>query len=200
VLKRRVVRPPFRFDGLLSRPLIGARLAAIRPFLPPGGRLLDVGCGLTELPGIVPSYLGCDRSEEILAENRRRHPRARFLRWDVEGGSAPDEIHEAGPFDAILMLALLEHLHEPGAALARAAVLLSPGGRILVTTPHPAGRAPLEAGAALGLLSRHAAGEHEALLSRVGLEAAGAAAGLRLARYRRFLLGLNQAAVFTRVE
>ncbi len=199
MLKRRFVRAPFRFDGLLTRPLIGARLAAIRPFLPPGGRLLDVGCGLTDLPGRVPSYLGCDRSEEILAENRRRHPRALFVHWDVEAGHAPDEIREAGPFDAILMLALLEHLREPAAALSRAAVLLSPGGRSLVTTPHPAGRAPLEGGAALGLLSRHAAGEHEDLLSRAGLEAAGAAAGLRLALYRRFLLGLNQAAVFTRV-
>ena len=194
------MRPPFRFDGLLSRPLIGARLAAIRPLLPAGGRLLDVGCGLTELPGILPSYLGCDRSEEILAENRRRYPHSRFARWDVEAGPAPEEIRGAGPFDAILMLALLEHLRDPGAALARAAALLSPAGRILVTTPHPAGRLPLEAGAALGLLSRHAADEHETLLSRRGLEEAGAAAGLRLACYWRFLLGLNQAAAFARDE
>lgn len=190
------MRPPFRFDGLLSRPLIGARFKAILPFLPAGGRLLDVGCGLTELPGILTSYLGCDRSEEILAENRKRYPRARFFLWDVEAGPAPEEIRRAGPFEAILMLALLEHLREPAAALARAAALLSSTGRILATTPHPTGRLPLEAGAALGLLSRHAAGEHETLLSRDDLEAAGAAAGLRVARYRPFLLGLNQAVVF----
>jgi 2-polyprenyl-3-methyl-5-hydroxy-6-metoxy-1,4-benzoquinol methylase len=194
------VRPPFRFDGLLSRPLIEARLAAVRPLLPAGGRLLDVGCGLTELPGVLPSYLGCDRSEQILAESRRRYPRARFVLWDVEAGPAPEEIRTAGPFDAVLMLAILEHLREPSAALARAAVLLSFTGRVLVTTPHPAGRFPLEAGAALGLLSRHAAGEHETLFSRADLEAAGVSAGLRLAIYRRFLLGLNQVAVFAREE
>lgn len=46
-------------------------------------------------------------------------------RWDVETGPAPEEIRQAGPFVAILMLAVLEHLQEPRAALARAAALLS---------------------------------------------------------------------------
>jgi 2-polyprenyl-3-methyl-5-hydroxy-6-metoxy-1,4-benzoquinol methylase len=200
VLKPRSVRPPFRFDGLLTRPLIRARLRAVRPLLPAEGRLLDVGCGLTDLPGVLGGYLGCDRSEEILAENAKRHPGARFIRWDVEASPAPEEVRGAGPFEAILMLALLEHLRDPGTTLARVGPLLSPNGRILVTTPHPAGRLPLEAGAALGLLSRHAAGEHEELLSRAGLERAGVAAGLRLVSYRRFLLGLNQVAVFGRAE
>lgn len=162
--------------------------------------MLDIGCGLTELPEAVPSYLGCDRSEEILAECRRRYPRARFVLWDVEAEPAPEEVGRDAPFQAILMLALLEHLREPAAVLTRAAALLSSDGRILVTTPHPAGRLPLEAGAALGLLSRHAKDEHETLLSRGNLEAAGASAGLRLTLYRRFLLSLNQTAVFAREE
>lgn len=96
------------------------------------------------------------------------------------------------------MLALLEHLPSPAGALARAAALLSPTGRVVTTTPHPAGRAPLELGARLGLLSSHADEEHETLLGRDALADAGRAAGLALTAYRRFLFGLNQLAVFER--
>ncbi len=192
------MRPPYRLDGLLTRPLIEARKAAVRPFVADDARLLDVGCGLTDLPGRAGPYLGCDRSPEILRENRRRYPGARFLLWDVETDEAPDEVRAAGPFDVAFLLALLEHLAVPAQGVAHVAPLLAPAGRLVVTTPTPSGRAPLRAGAALGLLSRHAAGEHEALLSRADLEAAGAAAGLRLVLHRRFLLGLNQVAVFAR--
>jgi hypothetical protein len=69
---------------------------------------------------------------------------------------------------------------------------------LIATTPHPHGRLPLEAGAALGLLSPHARDEHETLLDRAALEGAGRAAGLSLVLYRRFLLGMNQLAVFSR--
>ncbi len=192
------MRSPYRFDGLLTRPLVEARLAAVRPFVPEGARLLDVGCGLTALPGRAGPYLGCDRSREILDENRRRHPGARFVLWDVEAPEVPGEVRTSGPFDVILFLALLEHLLEPAHVFVRTAPLLSEAGRLVVTTPSPYGRAPLRVGATFGLLSRHASDEHEALLSRVDLETAGTAAGLRLVHHRRFLLGLNQVAVFAR--
>jgi 2-polyprenyl-3-methyl-5-hydroxy-6-metoxy-1,4-benzoquinol methylase len=193
-----VRRPRFRTDGLLTRPLVRARLGAALRAFPADARVLDVGCGLTDLAARLPAYVGCDRWREVLEECRRRHPHATFLEWDVLASDAPAAVRAAGPFDAVLMLALLEHLADPAAALRRAAPLLAGGGRIVVTTPHPAGRAPLEAGAALGLLSRHAAEEHDALLGRAELAGAGTAAGLVLASYRRFLLGLNQLAVFER--
>jgi len=192
------VRPPFRTDGLLTRLLIRARLSAALALVPRGARILDVGCGLTDLPARLGSYVGCDRWPDLLDECRRLFQGVRFLAWDVAASDPPEELRVAGPFDAVLMLALLEHLPDPAAALGRAATLLAPAGRIVATTPHPVGRAPLEAGAALGLLSRHAADEHERLLSRADLAAAAAAAGLSIVVYRRFLFGLNQAVVFAR--
>ncbi|MFI5181891.1 MAG: class I SAM-dependent methyltransferase [Thermoanaerobaculia bacterium] len=192
------MRLPYRLDGLLTRPLIEARLATVRPFFAEGTRLLDVGCGLTNLPGRVGPYLGCDRSRELLDENRRRHPESHFVLWDVESEEAPEAVRAAGPFDVVLLLALLEHLAEPARAVARMAPLLARTGHLVATTPSPSGRVPLRLGAALGLLSRHAADEHEAFLSRADLEAAGTAAGLRLVHHRYFLLGLNQVVVFSR--
>jgi SAM-dependent methyltransferase len=188
------------FYGKLTPFVQRARLAAARPYLMADRRVLDLGCGLTSLPGSLPLYVGCDRNEAVLAENRRRYPSASLRAWDV-GAEEVSPALLAGPrFDVILMLALLEHLAEPWRALQRAGSLLAPRGQLVATTPHPLGRLPLETGAALGLLSSHAGEEHEILLSRRTLEEAGARAGLEVVTYRRFLLGLNQLVVFERAD
>jgi SAM-dependent methyltransferase len=193
--------PERSFYGLLTRPVQRERLRAARPYLEAASApFLDVGCGLTDLPGRLTNYTGCDRNPEILERNRRRFPSVRFVEWDVASGDAPAPVRRQGPFRTVLVLALLEHLRDPAEALRRVAVLLAPGGRVVVTTPHPAGRFPMEAGAALGLLSRHASEEHESLLGREGLEAAARDAGLALSVYRRFLLGANQLAVLERKD
>jgi SAM-dependent methyltransferase len=186
------------YFGLLTRRVQRARLAAALPHVPPGARLLDLGCGLTDLPARFPSYVGCDRNPLVLSEMRRRHPGASFASWDVDAEEPPPEVLAGAPYEAILMLAVLEHLPSPGRALSRAAALLAPGGCVLATTPHPLGRLLLEAGARLGLLSRHADEEHETLLGRAALERAADAAGLAVTAYSRFLGGLNQLAVLTR--
>jgi SAM-dependent methyltransferase len=187
------------FYGLLTRRVGEARLGAALPHLPAGGgRVLDVGCGLTDLPGRFEAYAGCDRNPDVLAQQRRRFPKRDFYEWDIARGGAPPGLVREGPFEGILLLAVLEHVPDPAAVLARLSPLLSPGGRLIATTPHPSGRWPLEAGAALGLLSSHAHDEHETLLGRAALEAAGRSSGLSLVHYRRFLLGMNQLAVYSR--
>jgi 2-polyprenyl-3-methyl-5-hydroxy-6-metoxy-1,4-benzoquinol methylase len=129
---------------------------------------------------------------------RRRHPGASFASWDVDADEPPPEVLAGAPYDVVLMLAILEHLPSPARALSRVAPLLAPAGRVLATTPHPLGRLPLEAGALLGLLSRHADEEHEALLDRVALARAAETAGLVTTVYSRFLAGLNQLTVLAR--
>ncbi|MCM3875570.1 MAG: class I SAM-dependent methyltransferase [Thermoanaerobaculia bacterium] len=189
---------PSHFFGRLTRRVGAIRLAAALPHVPAGARVLDVGCGLTDLATRIPDYTGADRNPDVLAEQRRRFPGRDFFEWDVGRGAAPAALQERAPFEGILLLAVLEHVADPSAVLARLSPLLSPGGRLIATTPHPIGRWPLEAGAALGLLSSHAHGEHEDLLSREDLEAAGRSAGLSSIAYRRFLFGMNQLAVFAR--
>jgi SAM-dependent methyltransferase len=174
------------------------RLAAALEHVPRGARILDVGCGLSDLPAWLPSYTGCDRNPDVLAAQKKRFPERDFFEWDIARGAAPPPLVREGPFEGVLLLAVLEHVSDPAGVLSLLSPLLSPGGRLIATTPHPVGRWPLEAGAALGLLSAHARDEHETLLDRAALESAGRAAGLSLALYRRFLLGMNQLAVFTR--
>ncbi len=186
------------FYGLLTRRVGEARLKTALPHLPKSGRVLDVGCGLTDLPGRVEGYVGCDRNLDVLAAQRERFPKRDFYEWDIALGGAPPGLIGEGPFEGILLLAVLEHVPEPSGVLARLAPLLSSSGRLVATTPHPSGRWPLEAGAALGLLSSHAHDEHERLLGAEDLDTAGRGAGLALVLYRRFLLGMNQLAVFSR--
>jgi SAM-dependent methyltransferase len=186
------------FYGRFTRRVGAARLAAALPHVPAGARVLDLGCGLTDLAAKLPAYVGCDRNADVLDEQRRRFPSGDFFEWDFARTGAPAPVASAGPFGAVLLLAVLEHVAEPAAVLSRAAALLAPSGRVIVTTPHPLGRLPLEAGAALGLLSPHARDEHETLLGRAALEDAGRSAGVSLVLYRRFLLGMNQLAVFSR--
>ncbi|MBK9064515.1 MAG: class I SAM-dependent methyltransferase [Acidobacteria bacterium] len=186
------------FYGLLTRRVGEVRLAAALPHLPSGGRVLDVGCGLTDLAARIPDYVGCDRNPDVLAQQRKKFPKRDFYEWDIGRGAAPAALLARAPFEGILLLAVLEHVPDAAAVLARLSPLLSPGGRLIATTPHPIGRWPLEAGAALGLLSSHAHDEHETLLGREALEAAGRSSGLSLVHYRRFLLGMNQLAVFSR--
>lgn len=192
------MQPRSPFYGRLTSRIGAARLKAALPHLPRVGRVLDVGCGLTDLPARVPDYFGCDRDADVLAAQRARFPNKNFFEWDIARSEAPSLLVREGPFDGILLLAVLEHVANPAAVLSRLSPLLSPGGRLVATTPHPSGRWPLEAGAALGLLSPHARDEHETLLGRAALEQAGRSAGVPLVLYGRFLFGLNQLAVFSR--
>ncbi len=186
------------YYGLMTRRVQAARVAAVERWLRGAGAVLDVGCGLSDLPARLAPYVGCDRNPVVLAEMRRRHPGVPFLEWDVAASPPPEELRRRAPFSRVLMLALLEHLSDPAAALARVASLLGEDGRLVVTTPHPRGRLALEAGARLGLLSRHADEEHEDLVSPRALAAAAASAGLAVAASGTFLLGLNQWAVLAR--
>jgi SAM-dependent methyltransferase len=192
---------PAPFYGLLTRRVGAARLHAALPYVPlteGDGKVLDVGCGLTDLAGRIGNYVGCDRNPDVLAAQRRRYPETDFFEWDIGRSAAPPALVARAPFEGILLLAVLEHVESPADVLGRLAPLLVPSGRLIATTPHPSARWALEAGAALGLLSSHAHDEHEALLGREALAEAGRGAGLALVLYRRFLLGMNQLAVFSR--
>jgi ubiquinone/menaquinone biosynthesis C-methylase UbiE len=92
------------------------------------GRLLDVGCG--EKPyaplfrDLVDEHVGVDHPESI-------HPLGAV---DVLA-TAYDIPLEDASFDTVLMTEVLEHLEEPGRAIAEARRLLRPGGKLILSTP-----------------------------------------------------------------
>lgn len=163
-------------------------MAAVRPWLQ--GSVFDFGCGSGALSQYVDAagYCGYDIDAASLARARALYPQHRFV------GVQPD----AEQFDTVVSLAVIEHCDDPAAFLAHLAALARPGGRVALTTPHPAFEFIHDLGARIGMFSRDASEEHEALLDRKALHALAAGLGLPVLQYRRFLFGANQLIVLQR--
>jgi 2-polyprenyl-3-methyl-5-hydroxy-6-metoxy-1,4-benzoquinol methylase len=168
--------------GRLSPWLSQQRMRISQPYL--RGRVLDFGCNDGALLEFCPrdGYVGLDIAENGLARARAAHPGVRFV---TEIG--PDE-----KFDTVAALAMIEHVPDPGGMLARFAGMLAPGGRIVLTTPHPRMEWAHTVGARLRVFSSEAHDEHEDLLDRRRMQQLAEPAGLRVEVYKRFLFGANQ--------
>ena len=167
--------------GLLSGFLTRARLRAVAPYLT--GTVLDFACGHGNLAQLCRpgDYVGYDIDERKLAVARRHFPRHRF----------EAVLPENQRYDVVAALAFIEHV-DPEPYLRQFADLLSPGGRIVLTTPHPSFEWVHTLGARLGLFSHEAHEDHEDLLDAAAVAALADRLSLRLISKKRFLFGANQ--------
>lgn len=92
------------------------------------GRLIDVGCGrkpwLSVFEPYVDEYVGVDHVGT-------QHD---ISMADVVA-DAYDTTLEDATADTVILLAVLEHLEEPGLAVAETARVLRPGGHLILTAP-----------------------------------------------------------------
>lgn len=155
------------------------RLEAMERLLPGRGRrLLDIGCG----PGFfVKTAVEHGWQAEGIEPSRQAVAHARGMGLAVtEGFFGPGTSRALGPFEAVHMNNMLEHVADPAALLAAARSLLVPGGVLCVGVPNDFS-ALQRAAAAQGMASWWVAPPHHLnyfdfdtltqLLGRLGLRA-----------------------------
>jgi 2-polyprenyl-3-methyl-5-hydroxy-6-metoxy-1,4-benzoquinol methylase len=105
----------------------------ILPYVPPGSRVLEIGCGRGRTGELLASALGCEVTGVELNPVVASEAQARLRRvWTGDFQSL--EIDDR--FDVVLALELCEHLPEAEAGLAKMKSLLRPGGRLVLSVPN----------------------------------------------------------------
>lgn len=104
----------------------------------PDPRILDVGCGggiLSEaLARAGARVTGLDLSEASI-QVAKQHAQQQGLEIDYRYESAQDVAHQqAGTFDAVTCMEMLEHVPEPVKVVAACAQALKPGGQAFFST------------------------------------------------------------------
>lgn len=106
--------------------------------LPPNPKVLDVGCGggiLSEaLAKAGARVTGLDLSEASI-HAAKRHAQSQGVSIDYRYERVEDLAEkEAGTFDAVACMEMLEHVPEPGKVVAACAKALKPGGLAFFST------------------------------------------------------------------
>jgi len=118
----------------LDRILQRWRIAKVRPYIPKGARVLDVGCAdgalFKQLRGRIKEGVGIDPGLNRSVD---------MDHCKLIAGWFPQDLSDDRTYDVITMLAVLEHVPpEQQPQLAMACVrFLAPGGYLIITVPSP---------------------------------------------------------------
>jgi 2-polyprenyl-6-hydroxyphenyl methylase/3-demethylubiquinone-9 3-methyltransferase len=117
------------------------RVAWIDQRSPPHSRLLDLGCGAgiaaEALARRGHTVLGLDASAEAIAAaiaHASTATQGQTLSLSYRAGAAEDLVAEKQRFDVVSALEVIEHTPDPAAFMRLLADLVSPGGRVFVST------------------------------------------------------------------
>lgn len=99
-------------------------------------RLLEMGCGLGHLLGLLQDDFACvgiDLIDYSIEQTRLNAPKATAYLMSADDLSA----FESESFSVVVALHLVEHLPDPAKTIREVSRILQPGGLWLFATPHP---------------------------------------------------------------
>lgn len=179
-----------KLDVILQR----WRIGKARRFIPKGGQVLDIGSADGALFKALESHVGGGLGIDPTLKATVQVGRTRIV-----PGFFPQDMPEVAPFDAITMLAVLEHIPEAEFESLREGCerFLKPGGHLIITVPSPLVDHILKVLKAFHLIDGMSLEEHH------GYEVGQTASiftppAFRLVCRKHFQLGLNNLFVFQR--
>lgn len=169
------------------------RMQMAARWIPPGSRVLDIGCHQGEFLLWLGEKIAPSAGFDPLYKESSHSGRHRLYSKIFQEGI----LDEKDSFDAVTMLATLEHIHDKGIIARESARLLRPGGRVIITVPSPLVDKILEFLIALRIVDGMSLEEHHGFLPEE-LPAIFVPAGFRLRKKQKFQFGLNNLYVFER--
>jgi 2-polyprenyl-3-methyl-5-hydroxy-6-metoxy-1,4-benzoquinol methylase len=110
--------------------------ALIRRYSRGSGDLLEMGCGLGHLLGLLQEDFNCtgiDLAEYAVEKTRQNAPKAEAFVMSADDLSGFAD----GRFEVVVALHLVEHLPDPAATIRDVCRVLRPGGIFFFATPQP---------------------------------------------------------------
>ncbi len=184
--------------GLLrvNRYTVEKRVRTILPWVK--GDVLDIGCGsghLAQHIGKGQRYVGVDVNEDQIHSLRHKYiDNSAYAFWaaDVDEDTVADLAAFDATFNTVSLLAVIEHLRDPGRLLSLLHEVLQDGGHLLITTP-------TSIGDRIGhFISATISGRkefpypHVRIYDRASLTALTDETGFVVVCYKKFELGTNQ--------
>ncbi|GMV96414.1 MAG: glycosyltransferase [Phycisphaerae bacterium] len=127
----------------------GELIRLYRRHVPPGSRVLEIGCGAGDLlAALRPSYgLGVDEDPALIEAARRRHPGLHFAAGPLEAPPLP----EGETFDAIVICNVIGHLRDVQAVFTALRRYCRPDTRVIATYHNAVWEPLLRFGSRVGL-------------------------------------------------
>lgn len=116
------------FDRFLQR----KRIEKARPYIHPGHRILDIGCG----EGALFKLLG-ENFLRGVGIDPTLNEKVSTAKYDLMPGLFPQDLHTTEKFDIIIMLAVIEHFpdHQMKSLEENCNRFLVEKGRVIITVP-----------------------------------------------------------------